>query len=191
MLKKKLMVPVLALTLLTGVAAGCGDDDDNSSLPTTTEQSTTSVDQMAGATATKDIVDTAVAAGNFTVLVEAVQAAGLVETLKGAGPFTVFAPTDAAFADALAALDMTKESLLADKEKLATILKYHVVAGKTLAADVVGLDGKDIATVAGPTIRITVDGDTVRVNDAKVTAADIVTSNGVIHVIDKVLLPPS
>ena len=137
------------------------------------------------------IVDVAAGAGDFTVLVEAVQAAGLVETLSGPGPFTVFAPTDAAFADALTTLGITKEELLADPDNLKTILTYHVVAGEVMAADVMGMDGQDVATVAGPTVKVTIDGSTVMINDAKVTTADIAASNGVIHVIDKVLLPPS
>ena len=137
------------------------------------------------------IVDVAAGAGNFTVLVEAVKAAGLVDTLSGPGPFTVFAPTDQAFADALATLKITKEQLLADPAKLKTILTYHVVAGSVLAGDVMKMDGQDVPTVAGPTVKVKIDGSTVMINDATVTTADIAASNGVIHVIDKVLLPPS
>ena len=137
------------------------------------------------------IVDVAIGAGNFTVLVEAVKAAGLVDTLSGPGPFTVFAPTDAAFADALKTLGVTKEQLLADPAKLKTILTYHVVPGEVMAADVLTMDGKDVATVAGPTVRVKLNGSTVMINDATVTTTDIKASNGVIHVIDKVLLPPS
>ena len=137
------------------------------------------------------IVDVAAGAGNFTVLVEAVKAAGLVDTLSGPGPFTVFAPTDQAFADALATLKITKEQLLADPAKLKTILTYHVVAGSVMAGDVMKMDGQDVPTVAGPTVKVKIDGSTVMINDATVTTADIAASNGVIHVIDKVLLPPS
>lgn len=189
MQKKKLLVPVLSLVLFTGVAAGC--DNDDSSSAEKSKNTTTTAEAKTEAVAEMDIVDTAVDAGSFSVLVEAVQAAGLVETLKSPGPFTVFAPSDEAFVDALSALGITKEALLADKEKLAAILKYHVVSGETMAADVVGLDGQEVATVAGPTIKVTVAGDKVMVNDANVTQTDIATSNGVIHVIDKVLLPPS
>lgn len=189
MIKKRLFVSVLALTMLSGTVAACGDDDEAAS--DSKETATTAEATEETKAATGDIVDTAIAAGDFTVLVEAVQAAGLVETLKGTGPFTVFAPTDEAFVAALGALGVTKEELFADKEKLATILTYHVVAGETMAADVVGMNGKDVATVAGPSVKITVEGETVMVNDAKVTKTDIMTSNGVIHVIDKVLLPPS
>lgn len=134
-----------------------------------------------------DIVNTAVAAGSFKTLVAAVQAAGLVDTLKGAGPFTVFAPTDDAFAQLGQA---TLDSLLKpeNKEKLAAILAYHVVPGKVMAADVVKLT--EAETVQGGKIAIKVEGDTVMINDAKVVQADIETSNGVIHVIDKVISPP-
>ena len=133
-----------------------------------------------------DIVDTAVSAGQFTTLVAAVKAAGLVDTLKGAGPFTVFAPTDAAFAKLPKG---TVESLLKpeNKAKLTAILTYHVVAGKVMAADVVKL--KSANTVNGKPVQIKVDGGTVMVDNAKVVKTDIGTSNGVIHVIDSVLLP--
>lgn len=140
------------------------------------------------AAAEKDIVDTAVAAGDFKTLAAALQAAGLVDTLKGPGPFTVFAPTDAAFAKLPAG---TVEDLLKpeNKAKLTAILTYHVVPGKVMAADVVKL--KDAKTVNGAMVHVKVAGDTVMINDAKVTATDIVASNGVIHVIDSVLLPPA
>ncbi len=133
-----------------------------------------------------DIVDTAIADGRFTTLVAAVQAAGLVETLKGAGPFTVFAPTDEAFGKLPAG---TVEGLLAEPAKLKDILLYHVVAGKVMAADVVNLTSAD--TVLGQPVTITVMDGQVKINDATVIITDIETSNGVIHVIDSVLLPPS
>jgi transforming growth factor-beta-induced protein len=131
-----------------------------------------------------------IAAGNddFETLVTAVTEAGLVETLSGAGPFTVFAPTDDAFAKLPAG---TLESALADTDMLTSILTYHVVSGEVLAADVVELNGQQVATVNGESVTITVEGDTVMVNEATVTATDIQASNGVIHVIDSVLLPPS
>ena len=133
----------------------------------------------------KDLVDTAVSAGSFKTLVAAVQAAGLVDTLKGPGPLTVFAPTDAAFAK-IPKADL--DALLKDKAKLTAVLTYHVVAGKVLAADV---KPGEVKTVEGQPVKVTVDGSTVKINDATVTTTDIVTSNGVIHVIDTVLLPPS
>ena len=134
----------------------------------------------------KDIVDTAVAAGSFGTLVAAVKAAGLVDTLKGEGPFTVFAPTDEAFAQLPAGTveDLVKPE---NKEKLTAILTYHVVAGKVKAADVVKLSSAK--TVNGKEVKITVDGDKVKVDGANVVKTDIVTKNGVIHVIDAVILP--
>ncbi|AZG71464.1 fasciclin domain-containing protein [Shewanella livingstonensis] len=134
----------------------------------------------------KDIVDVAAENGSFTTLVAAVKAAGLVETLKGKGPFTVFAPTDDAFAKLP---EGTIEMLLKpeNKDKLVAVLTYHVVAGKVLAADVVKLDSA--TTVEGQTITIEVKDGNVMVNNAKVIMADVNASNGVIHVIDTVLLP--
>ena len=130
----------------------------------------------------KDIVDTAVAAGSFTTLVTAVKAAGLVETLKGKGPFTVFAPTDAAFAK-IPKADL--DALLKDKAKLTAVLTYHVVPAAVMAKDV---KAGDAPTVNGKPIKISTDNG-VMVNNAKVTATDIKASNGVIHVIDTVLIP--
>ncbi|MEH6455529.1 MAG: fasciclin domain-containing protein [Cocleimonas sp.] len=136
-----------------------------------------------GAHAKMDIVDTAVKAGSFNTLVAAVKAAGLVETLKGEGPFTVFAPTDEAFAkipaDAL-------NSLLADKEALRKVLLYHVVAGKVTAGQVVTL--KSAKTVQGSEVMVDASSG-VKINDATVVKADVMTSNGVIHAIDTVLMP--
>jgi len=134
----------------------------------------------------KDIVDTAVAAGSFTTLAAALKAADLVDTLKGAGPFTVFAPTDEAFAKLPAG---TVENLLKpeNKEKLKAILTYHVVAGKVMAADVVKL--KTAKTVQGSTVDISTMGGKVKVDNANVVKTDIAASNGVIHVIDTVIMP--
>jgi uncharacterized surface protein with fasciclin (FAS1) repeats len=141
------------------------------------------VSVFAGSHMGKDIVDTAVSAGSFATLVTALQEADLVETLKGEGPFTVFAPNDAAFAkipsDQL-------NALLADKKKLTAVLTYHVVPGKVMAADVAGMSSAK--TVQGQEIRIDTSYG-VKVDDAKVIKTDIVASNGVIHVIDTVLMP--
>jgi len=135
---------------------------------------------------TKDIVDTAVGAGSFNTLVAAVKAAGLVETLKGKGPFTVFAPTDDAFKKLPPG---TLEDLLKpeNKEKLKGILTYHVVAGKVMAKDVVKM--KSAKTVNGQSVTISMKDKDVMVDNAKVTKTDIACSNGVIHVIDTVVLP--
>jgi uncharacterized surface protein with fasciclin (FAS1) repeats len=132
------------------------------------------------------VVDIAVDDGRFGTLVTALQAAELVETLEGEGPFTVFAPTDDAFAKLP---EGTLESLLADIPALTDILLYHVVSGKVMAADVVKLNSAD--TVLGQPVSIKVEGDKVMVNDAQVIITDIETSNGVIHVIDAVILPPA
>jgi len=133
----------------------------------------------------KDIVDTAVAAGSFTTLVAAVQAAGLVDTLKGPGPFTVFAPTDEAFAALPAG---TVEGLLKpeNKDQLVKILTYHVISGKVMSTDLT--NNMMAPTVEGGDVTIMTEGG-VMVNDAHVVQADIMTTNGVIHVIDAVLLP--
>lgn len=135
-----------------------------------------------------DIVDTAVAAGSFKTLVTAVKAAGLVDTLKGKGPFTVFAPTDDAFAKLPKG---TVEGLLKDIPKLTAVLTYHVVPGKVMAADVVKL--KTAKTVQGQEVKIDASKwhlhKSVKINDANIVKADVVADNGVIHVIDKVILP--
>ncbi|MBM3612426.1 MAG: fasciclin domain-containing protein [Alphaproteobacteria bacterium] len=134
----------------------------------------------------KDIVDTAVAAGSFNTLAAALGAAGLVETLKGEGPFTVFAPTDAAFAALPAG---TVEDLLKpeNKDKLIAILTYHVIAGKVMSTDL--SEGLKAATVQGSEVTITLTGG-AKVNGATISTADIAATNGVIHVIDAVILPP-
>ncbi len=131
----------------------------------------------------KDIVDTAVAAGQFKTLATALQAAGLVDTLKGKGPFTVFAPTDEAFAKIPKA---QLDALLADQARLAAVLTYHVVPGKVMAADV---KAGAVTTVQGAPINVSTTGG-VKVNDANVVKTDIAADNGVIHVIDRVILPP-
>lgn len=134
----------------------------------------------------KDIVDTAVGAGNFTTLAAALTAAGLVETLKGPGPFTVFAPTDAAFAALPAG---TVEELLKpeNKDKLIALLTYHVLAGKVMSTDL--SEGLKAKTVNGAEVTITLDGG-AKVNGVVISTADIAASNGVIHVIDAVIMPP-
>ncbi len=131
-----------------------------------------------------DIVETAVAAGSFKTLIAAVKAAGLEETLKGEGPFTVFAPTDEAFAKLPAG---TVEALLKDKAKLAAILTYHVVAGRVMAAEAIKLT--EAKTVNGQSLKIIAGKDGFMIDNAKVVKTDIVASNGVIHVIDNVILP--
>ncbi len=145
---------------------------------------------VAGGTSARaaDIVDTAVAAGQFKTLATALTQAGLVSTLKGSGPFTVFAPTDAAFAKLPAG---TVEDLLKpeNKDKLTAILTYHVVPGKVMAADVTKL--QQAKTVNGKELKVSTKGSGVMINDASVTQTDIAASNGVIHVVDTVILPPA
>jgi len=147
---------------------------------------TLTISAAAGSMDKKDIVDTAVAAGDFKTLAAALQAAGLVDTLKGPGPFTVFAPTDEAFAKLPAG---TVENLLKPEnhDKLVAILTYHVVPGKVMAKDVVKL--YEAKTVNGKDVTIMAEGGKVMVGDANVVKTDIACSNGVIHVIDSVLLP--
>lgn len=139
------------------------------------------------AAATKDIVDTAVAAGSFNTLATALKEAGLIETLKGKGPFTVFAPTDEAFAK-IAKKDL--EALLKDKKKLTAVLTYHVVSGSVMAADVVKMkDGSKVKTVEGREFTLGLKDGKVTVDGANVVKTDIAASNGVIHVIDTVIMP--
>lgn len=179
---------VALLFAFTLIAAACGDDEEEQPIASgEVEEEAADGDEAAEMA---DIVDTAVASGSFPTLVAALDAAGLVDTLKGEGPFTVFAPTEEAFADALEALGVTAEELLANPD-LGSILTYHVVPGNVPAADVVTLDGQEVETVNGAVVTIGVDGDTVTVNDATVVQTDIMASNGVIHVIDTVLLPPA
>lgn len=135
---------------------------------------------------TSDIVDTAVAAGQFTTLAKALDAAGLTDTLKGPGPFTVFAPTDAAFAKLPAG---TLDSLLANPNMLRSVLTYHVLPGRVTAADAVNL--QSAATVEGEDVSISANDGGVQIDDANVTQPDVMASNGIIHVIDTVILPPS
>lgn len=181
----KLTAAFFAATLLVAACSSDGDDDSASTTEAPAVTTTTAAADDA-ATSDQNIVETAVAAGDFTTLATALDAAGLVETLEGDGPYTVFAPTDAAF-EALPA--GTLDDLLADPEALADVLTYHVVDGDVMAADL--SDGMEVTALNGDTLTVTIDGDTVKVNDATVTTADIVTSNGVIHVIDAVLIPPT
>jgi len=138
----------------------------------------------------KDIVDTAASTGKFNTLLAAAKAAGLVSTLKSDGPLTVFAPTDEAFAALPAG---TVETLLKPENKmqLAAILKYHVISGKVVAAQAIKLDGKSVGTVEGRNINISVKSGKVNINNATVIMADVNASNGVVHIINKVLLPPA
>lgn len=179
----------LAFTLLCAstLAFGCSKKDTVSTPPSeaSTEVASTPAESTPQeATAQKDIVETAVEAGNFTTLAKALEVAGLVETLQGEGPYTVFAPTDEAFA-AIPADQL--QAILADTDLLTSILTYHVVSGKVMAADVVNLDSA--TTLEGSDVTIAVSDGNVSVDDATVVATDIEASNGVIHVIDAVITP--
>jgi transforming growth factor-beta-induced protein len=169
---------------LMGAACGGAADSTESTTATTVAEATTTA--PAPQAEQGDIVDVATEAGSFSTLLTAVEAAGLVETLRGEGPYTVFAPTDEAFA---ALPEGTLDELLADPEALSQVLLYHVVPGEVMASDVVELDSA--TTVQGEDIAITVEDDSVKVNEATVSSPDLVASNGVIHVIDQVILPPS
>lgn len=196
---KKYLAAAGAVALALSLGACSDDSDDNSAATTGVTESTESAG--AGETSTPedgeegmetDIVDTAGTTGEFTTLITAVQAAGLEDTLRGGGPFTVFAPTDEAFSTLPAgALD----DLLAEPTgDLADILKYHVVDGAVMAEDIAGMDGETVTTVLGEDLTVEVDGDKVYLvdgtgNRATVTATDVKASNGVIHAIDGVLMP--
>lgn len=192
MISKKLLVAGVASAAL--LVAACGSDEDSAAAttpateaPMSTEAAMTSDAPMTSeAAAAGDIVAVASSDPQFSTLVAAVQAAGLVETLQGAGPFTVFAPTNDAFA-ALPAGLVDKLLLPENKDVLAQILTYHVVGSQVMAADV---QAGEVASVQGEPITVSTDGG-VKVNQANVIATDVMASNGVIHVIDAVIVPPS
>ncbi len=173
------LIAVFALVL-----AACSTDDSSD----TTEADTPATTE-APAEETS-VVDLAISAGGFSTLVAAIEAAGLVETLEGEGPFTVFAPTDEAFGAALEALGITAEELLADTDTLTSILTYHVLAQEADSQLVSTLDGESVATVNGAEVNISVTDGSVMVNDATVVSADLAADNGIVHVINAVLLPP-
>jgi len=175
MKKTILTLAIAAFAAGTVSASSCGTHSKTAE----TASQTASVTEMP-----KNIVETATAAGNFTTLVAAVEAAGLVEALQGDGPFTVFAPTDEAFAQLP---EGTVEALLKDPKKLASILTYHVVDGSVMSDQVAGLNKAQ--TLNGQDVRIAVKDGGVMIDEATVIAADIACSNGVIHVIDRVILP--
>ena len=194
------LLRLLALLLSVSlIAAACGDDDPVEEADDAAESSDAaepSDDEMTDDDMAEEdegpgtIVDVAVGAGSFETLVAAVTEAGLVETLSGDGPFTVFAPTDDAFAAALDALGLTAEELLGNPA-LADILTYHVVAGAVDAETAISLDGQSAATVQGEEIDIAVVDGNVMINNATVVMPDVEASNGIIHVIDAVILPPT
>lgn len=177
------MTRLMALAGVLALTIACSNEE-----PSTAQEEMSSGDEtMAEAPAQPDIVDTAQAAGQFQTLLAAVEAAGLVDTLRGEGPYTVFAPTDDAFA---ALPEGTVESLLLpeNRDQLTAVLTYHVVPGAVMAAEVINLDAAE--TVQGSSLAIAADDTGVRVGNANVIQADVEAANGVIHIIDQVLLPP-
>ena len=180
---------LVALSVILLIATSCADDDEVMTPVSGGDELSAEVDGPGIAPLPGDLVDVAVSAGEFPTLIAAVQAAGLVDTLKSEGPFTVFAPTEAAFAAALEALGLTAAELLADVETLTAVLTYHVVPGRVMAGDLVGAMAMPVVTVNGAEILVTEDAGSVIINEATVVSADIEASNGVIHVIDQVLLP--
>lgn len=178
---------IIGVVVIAVIAVGAffvfRNKDDKKATSTQTSQTQTQKETTMEA---KNIVEIASSNPDFSTLVTAVKAAGLVETLSGSGPFTVFAPTNAAFEKLPAG---TLDSLLKDPAKLKSILTYHVVSGNVKAADVVKLT--KATTVEGQDVSVKVDGSMVMINDSKVTKTDISASNGTIHVIDTVLLPPA
>lgn len=189
MKQSTVIVTVIGIVVLLGAGffamnmqntAASSQTSKAAEMPTTVPEEAAVADTMES----KTIVDIASADSNFSTLVTAIKAAGLAETLAGEGPYTVFAPTNEAFAKLP---EGTLESLLQDKEKLAAILTYHVVPGKVMASDVLKL--QSATTVQGQDITITAESGAVMVNDANVVKTDIEASNGVIHVIDTVIMP--
>lgn len=178
-MRKITLVVALCMSVFALAIAGCGDSNDTANAPAT--------ESTAAANEGKNIVVVAQGNKDLSTLVAALTAGGLVETLQGKGPFTVFAPTNAAFA----AIQPTVDKLLkpANKEELKSVLTYHVVPGKIEAADL--KDGQELTTVQGDKLKVTIDGDTVKINDATVVQADVQAGNGVVHVIDGVLVPPA
>lgn len=194
--------PMAALLLALGMTAAACGSDTQASVDQAAEAASAEVEEAMDDAAVEDdamedeamddlpatVVDIALSSDDFSTLVAAVTEADLVSTLQGEGPFTVFAPTNAAFEQALADLDLTAEELLASDD-LAGILTYHVVAGKIMAADAIAADGTEVETVNGDTIMVTVVDGNVMIDGATVTTADLEAGNGVVHVIDSVILP--
>lgn len=185
---RSILTSFLGLAVVVGCSKDATKESTMASANTTAAETANEAESTMSEATELDIVTVAATAGDFNTLVTAVKAAGLVETLQGEGPFTVFAPTDEAFSKLPAG---TVESLLLpeNKDRLVAILTYHVVPGEVLAADVVKLSSAN--TVEGQPVSISADDEGVRVNDANVIKTDVMASNGVIHVIDTVLIPAS
>jgi uncharacterized surface protein with fasciclin (FAS1) repeats len=178
-MSKKLLAMLLLIPAMTLGVAACSSDDSSSDTSGTTDTAT----EMP---ADQNIVQVASESSDLTTLVDALVAADLVSTLEGTGPFTVFAPTNEAFA-ALPAGELDRLLQPANKEELATILKNHVVSGEVMSSDL--SDGQKVETLAGETVTVSINGDTVKIGDATVSQADVAASNGVVHIVDTVILP--
>ena len=177
---------VMSLLLAACGAQATAQPTQVPATPMPTEEPMEETTEEPAAAADPSIVDIAASDENFSTLVTALEAAGLVEALQGEGPFTVFAPTNEAFA---ALPEGALDGLVADTEALSSVLLYHVVNGAVKAAEVVSLDGQEVETLSGEAVKVMLDGESVMINEAKVIVTDIEASNGVIHVIDAVLLP--
>jgi uncharacterized surface protein with fasciclin (FAS1) repeats len=193
--RKHLARTFAVVASLSLVAAACGDDEGDDAADTTVAEETDASETTMGETDTTmgedmpaTVVDIAAGSEDFSILVEAVTAAGLGEALSGEGPFTVFAPTNDAFAAALETLGVTKEELLAN-ENLAAILQYHVLSGKVLSTDL--QPEQTVATLQGEEVEIVVGDDGATINGAGIVTTDLEAGNGVVHVIDQVILPPT
>jgi uncharacterized surface protein with fasciclin (FAS1) repeats len=178
-MSKKLLAMLLLIPAMTLGVAACSSDDSSSDTSGTTDTATE-------VPADQNIVQVASESSDLTTLVDALVAADLVSTLEGTGPFTVFAPTNEAFA-ALPAGELDRLLQPANKEELATILKNHVVSGEVRSSDL--SDGQKVETLAGETVTVSINGDTVKIGDATVSQADVAASNGVVHIVDTVILP--
>lgn len=177
---KKRFSFIALIAVFALIVAACSSDSE--------ETTTTTAAPVEESTS---VLDLAVEAGQFSTLVAAIEAAGLGETLEGEGPFTVLAPTDAAFEAAFEALGITAEELLADTETLTQILLYHVLGQEADSSLVATLDGQEVPTVQGESILVTVDGSNILINEAQVVSPDLAADNGIVHVINGVLLPPT
>jgi transforming growth factor-beta-induced protein len=175
------------LVLVTLVAAGCGDDDDTASTDTTDAPA----DAGSGGGAVGDVLEVAAAEGDLGTFLEALEAAGVMDGLHGTGPFTVFIPTDDAFMDYLGEAGMTQAEVFADPAMLRRLVEHHIVNMSEDSEMVMAMDGQSFTTAAGASLDVTVDGETVMVGDATVERYDVAASNGVIHVVDAVLVPPA
>ncbi len=180
---------VAGLALVTLVAAGCGGGDDDDATAGN-ETTATTADQSADA-ATGDVLEVAAAEGDLGTFLEATEAAGIMDGLHGTGPFTVFAPTDEAFQTYLTASGMSQAEVFADPATLQRLVEHHIVEMNEDAEMVMGMDGQSFTTEDGTMLDVTVDGETVMVGGATVERYDLQASNGVIHVIDAVLVPPA